>query len=119
LRAATAAATTPDAPPDANDEMEDEEEELPMDLSFLMATGNCPLLLAKGGTGLIMEGLPPAIELGVPVGILRGTARETAPEPTPPLPEEDFSDLGLRLVAAVALLRVDMLGLPEDPCLGE
>jgi len=90
-----------------------------MDLSFLMATGNCPLLLAKGGTGLIMEGLAPALEPGVPVGIGRGTARETAPEPTPPLPEEDFSDLGLRLVAAVALLRVDILGLPEDPCLGE
>lgn len=90
-----------------------------MDLSFLMATGNCPLLLANGGTGLIMEGLAPTLDPGLLVGRGRGRGRETALEPTPALAEEDFSDLGLRLVAAVALLRVDMLGLPEDPCFGE
>lgn len=47
--------------------------------------------------------------------------RGNGSEPDPLLPAEDFSAFGLRLrlVAAVALFNVDMLGFPEDPCFGE
>lgn len=104
MSAATAAAT-PGGGPDG--------ELLAICLSFFMAAGNWLLLLASGGTGRIIEGL--ALELKAEPAL----AREREPPPAPAV--IDFSALGLRLrlVAAVALFRVDMLGFPEDPCLGE
>jgi len=113
-------------PPDetaaaAEDEVElelDPEEDFSFFKFWLLPTD--PLALANGGIGGGGGGAPTLAKERTRPGAPPDPEDADGPDDVAITADEDLSPLGLKMVAAVAaLFNVDILGFPEEPCLGE